>query len=45
MADITRYVADLVDAIRTASPPPPPPAAHPHRRGRADGKDPEAAAR
>jgi DNA topoisomerase III len=29
MADITRYVADLVDAIRTADPPPPPPAGAP----------------
>src|SRR5262249_2490267 len=29
MADITRYVAELVDAIRTASPPPPPAAGAP----------------
>jgi DNA topoisomerase III len=29
MADITRYVADLVEAIRTSSPPPPPPTGAP----------------
>jgi DNA topoisomerase-3 len=33
MADITRYVADLVDAIRCAAPPPPPPAGAPTQAG------------